>query len=315
MSTARPSTPPSISRRHFLLETTLAASALSLAGKVATPTAHAAVTPARTTWPISVFSKPFQHLNAEATAEFVESIGWDGIECPVRPKGQIEPEKAADLLPAYVQALKQRGREMYLATTDITRIDQKFAESTLRALSKSGVRRIRLGYYKYDLSRSPADQIGEAAAALRDIAAACGELGIQAGYQNHSGRNYMGAPVWDIYSAIKDLDPRHMGFCFDIGHATVEGGTDWPIQAKLVESHLTTVYIKDFFWKKSEKGWQAAWCPLGDGMVNRSYFESLRKTSYRGPVSQHHEYHWTSESEMTAMMRRDLRVLKEWLAA
>ncbi len=52
------------------------------------------------------FTKPFQNLNFEDTANTVAEIGWDGIECPVRPKGQIEPEHAPDELPRLVEALK-----------------------------------------------------------------------------------------------------------------------------------------------------------------------------------------------------------------
>ena len=66
------------------------------------------------------FTKPFQNLNFEETANTVGEIGWDGIECPVRPKGQIEPERAPDELPRLVEALKKRDRELTLMTTAIT---------------------------------------------------------------------------------------------------------------------------------------------------------------------------------------------------
>ena len=29
----------------------------------------------------------------------------------------------------------------------------------------------------------------------------------------------VGAPLWDIWTMIKDLDPRDLGVCFDIAHA------------------------------------------------------------------------------------------------
>lgn len=310
-----PSPASPLSRRRFIRETTLAASALGLAGNAVLAAAEPATSSGRIAYPTCVFSKPFQGLNAEKTADFVASIGWDGIECPVRAKGQIEPEKAPDLLPAYVEALKKRGLELFVATTDIQRIDQKHAESTLRTLAKQGVKRLRLGFFKYDLSRSPASQLVDVGAAVRDIAAACKELGLQAGFQNHSGRTYVGAPIWDVYSIIKDLDPRHMGFCFDIGHATIEGGLAWPIQAKLAEPFYTAVYVKDFVWKKTDKGWRESWCLLGDGMVDRAFFDTLKKSSYRGPICQHHEYRWANDAEMATMMRHDLSVLKSWLAA
>ncbi|MBP8255768.1 MAG: sugar phosphate isomerase/epimerase [Opitutaceae bacterium] len=309
------SSPAPLSRRRFLIDSTLAASALGLVSRSAAAMASPSGRTSGARWPIAVFSKAFQHLDAEKTAELVASIGFNGIECPVRPKGQIEPEKVPDLLPVYVDALRKRGCDMLIATTDITRIDQKYAHSTLRALSKQGVRRIRLGYYKYDLSRSPADQLADVGAQLKDIAAACSELGIQAGYQNHSGRNYVGAPVWDIYSVIRNLDPRHIGFCFDICHATIEGGLDWRIQAKLAEPRLTAVYLKDFIWTKTEKGWIPEQCQLGKGTVDRTFLTTLKESSYSGPLCQHHEYRWKDDAELIAKMRQDLSTLKQWLAA
>ncbi len=308
--------PPALplSRRRFIQDSTLAVS-LGLAGNAAA----AAIEPARSSnridFPTCVFSKPFQGLNPEKTADFVASIGWDGIECPVRAKGQVEPGKVADVLPAYVEALRKRGLELFIATTDIQRIDQKHAESVLRTLSKLGIKRVRLGFFRYDLARSLTAQLAEVGAALRDIAAACKDLGLQAGFQNHSGRVFIGAPVWDVYSIIKDLDPRHMGFCFDIGHATIEGGLAWPLHAKVAEPFYTAVLVKDFVWKKTDKGWRESWCLLGDGMVNRAFFDTLKKSPYRGPICQHHEYRWSDESEMATMMRHDLNVLKTWLAA
>src|SRR5262249_55179629 len=147
-----------------------------------------------------------------------------------------------------------------------------------------------LGPFPYDSHVWPPDRLKEIAPALREIAAACQELGLQAGFQNHSGSGRVGAPVWDVFSMIRDLDPRYMGFCFDICHAAVEGGLSWPVQARLVEPFLTAVVVKDFYWKKEAAGGKEIWCPLGEGMVNRSFFDWLKKTRYRGPICQHHEY-------------------------
>ena len=228
--------PSTLSRRSFLSQTAVATAALTLGARAAAP-----ATPPRR--PIIVFSKPFQNLGAEQTAAYVAEIGWDGIECPVRAKGQIEPTRVADDLPRFTTALRRRGLDLYLATTEITSLSQKNAESTLRALAQHGVKRFRLGYWKYDLTRSPADQLKEITPALRDLAAACKDLGLQAGFQNHSGHNYVGAPIWDVFSLIRDLDPAHCGMCFDIGHATIEGGLSWPTQAKLIAPFYTAVYI------------------------------------------------------------------------
>ena len=63
-------------------------------------------------FPLIGFSKPFQKLDAERTAELVAAVGWDGIECPVRARGQVEPERAPDELPKFAEALRRRGRDV-----------------------------------------------------------------------------------------------------------------------------------------------------------------------------------------------------------
>ena len=261
------------------------------------------------------FTKPFQNLNCNDTANTVAEIGWDGIECPVRPKGQIEPERAPDELPMMVEALKKRGKELTIMTTAITSVSQPHTEQLLRTAAKLGIRRYRLGFLKYDLARSIADQVKEIGARLRDLAAFNRELGLQAGFQNHSGRDQVGAPVWDLWMMIKDLDPRHLGVCFDIGHATIEGGLSHAIEAHLVQRHFTAVFVKDFLWERTDNAWRERWVPLGDGMVEKSFFKWLKTTTFDGPISQHHEYDHGQGEPMIAKLQKDLKVLREWLAA
>ncbi len=302
--------PLPLSRRAFLLQTALAGCAVRAGAAADSPAAEAGAAPR---FPLIGFSKPFQALSPERTAEMVAAVGWDGVEMPVRARGQVEPERAPDDLPGYVDALRRARRDIYIATTDITSIRQPHAETVLRTAARLGIKRVRLGPWMYRPDQPPADRLKEIAPALRDLADACRDLGLQAGVQNHSGRRYVGAPVWDVYSMIRDLDPRHIGMCFDIGHATVEGGLSWPIEARLMEPFYTAVYVKDFVWKKEADGWKESWCPLGEGMVSRTFFDGLRKSAYRGPISQHHEYELGDERQMLAHMQRDLRALKAWL--
>ncbi len=259
------------------------------------------------------FSKAFQQYTAGQTADLVAAVGWDGIEIPVRAQGQIEPERAPDELPKFAEALGLLHKGIYIVATDITSLRTPHAEIVLRTMAKLGIKRLRLGFFFYAPDQQPTERLKEIAPALKDIADACKDLGLQAGFQNHSGARNVGAPVWDIYSMIQSLDPRHMGFCFDIGHATVEGGLSWPVQAKLAEPFYAAILVKDFVWKKEPGGWTNQWCPLGEGMVHRSFFEQLKKSAYRGPVSQYHEYDLGDPRQMLAHFQADLKVLDEWL--
>lgn len=79
------------------------------------------------------------------------------------------------------------------------------------------------------------------------------------------------------------------------------------------ERYRTAVFVKDFLWKKGAKGWNPEWCHLGEGMVNRAFFDQLKASAYRGPISQHHEYPHGDTKQMVGHMQHDLKVLKEWL--
>ncbi len=295
-----------MNRRRFLT-----ASSIAAAGTLLPNLTQAAP---KSRFPIIGFSKPFQSLSYKDTADMVSDIGWDGIECPVRPKGQIEPERATDELPKLVEALRKNGKEITLMTTRIRGVDEPHTETLLRTAAKLGIKKYRMDYWKYDRNRPVMDQLNEHKAKIKELAAMSAEFGIQCNYQNHSGKAYVGAAVWDIHYMIKDLDPKGVGVCFDIGHATAEGGYAWETHAQLMEPRYGVIYMKDFKWAKTSKGWKATWCPVGEGMVNKVYFERLKKSSYKGAISQHHEYPEAKGSEMVKYLKRDLKALKAWLA-
>lgn len=259
------------------------------------------------------FTKPFQTASPSEVADIVAEVGWDGIECPVRPKGQIEPERVEDELPRLVEAIRKVGREVTLLSTGIKQVDP-LAERVLRTASKLGIRRYRMAFWTYKPGKPIPEQVAEIRAAMRDLAALNKELGLCGAHQNHSGSAFFGAPVWDIYETIRDCDPKHLGICFDIGHATIEGGLSWPIEARLMRPYFAAVFLKDFLWQRSAKGWNVQWCPLGQGMVDRKFFTMLRQSRYDGPISQHHEYEVGTGAAMIAAMKKDLLVLKQWLA-
>ena len=267
--------------------------------------------------PIIGFTKPFADRSFAETADLVAEVGWDGVEVAVRPgkSTHIAPERVADDLPRLVEELRRRDRELSLVTTGVVRVDES-AEQVLRTVAAVGCRRVRLGFVRYPPGVPPAKLLAECRGPFGEIAALCRELGLQAGYQNHSGADFFGAPVWDLWDVIRDLDPAHIGACFDIGHATVEGGMAWPLHARLMADRLVAVFVKDFAWERTPAGQRASWCPLGEGVVDRSFFTWLRGTGYAGPISQHHEYPGLGAgAEMVAAFKRDLAVLRDWLAA
>jgi sugar phosphate isomerase/epimerase len=289
-----------LSRRTFLRTTATAA--------LAAPLTRAA----EPAWPVITFTKPFQQAGYARTAEIVSDVGWRGIELPLRAKGQIEPERVEEELPKMVEALKARGLSVDLITTDIVTTNTAHAEKVLRTAKALGITRYRTGFYRYKGDESPKAQIDALKPQFRDLAAMNKQLGMRGGVQNHSGSGYIGCAVWDIFELVRELDPAALGICFDIGHATLEGGQSWPVEARLMEPWMVCVYVKDFRWERGAKGFEPKWGPLGEGMVRREFFAWLRKSSYRGPISQHCEYLVGDTPENIAQFKKDWAVLREW---
>jgi sugar phosphate isomerase/epimerase len=237
-------------------------------------------------------------------------LGFSGIEATVRAGGHVLPRNVEDDLPRLHEALQKRGLEITIMATDINAADQPRAELVLRTAAKLGIRRYRMQWYRYDAGKPILPQLDLIAAKLRPLAQLTRQLSMSAIYQNHSGPDWVGAPVWDIYRLLKDYDPRTIGIGFDIHHATVEGGLSWPIQFKLVASNLAAVYVKDFVWEKGK----VKDVPLGDGQVDRKFFTMVRESGFTGPVCLQVEYlDGKNEDLLSNAFGRDLATLRSWL--
>jgi len=299
-------------RRRFLQNASLLAG--SLAATAFTPASAAAEKANK----LCFFTKHLQGLSFDDIASLAVEMGVDGVESPIRPKGHIEPEKVEDELPKYVEALKKQNLELMIMTSGINEVSaEQRTEAVLRTAAKLGVKRFRMLYYKYDLSKPIWAQLQEVKPRLKDLIQLCQEIGIQPLFQNHSGKDYFGAPIWDIYSLMQEYQPEQFSFCYDIFHATVEGGMQWPLSAALTSTHRGAVYFKDFQWQ----GRKSETCPLGEGQVDPAFAKQLVAQGYRGPISLHVEYLKgdARRPEVLAEFKkahvRDLAKLKSWLAA
>ena len=298
----------SITRRKFLATTAaLAATACSLPGL------GASVEKPGRRFTFIVFSKAFQDLSPDETADLVAEAGLDGIECPVRAGGQVLPERVEEDLPKMAEALRKRGLALPLITTDIRKAGNELDHRVLKTGGKLGIPFYRLGWSNYASEPGIPEQLVQQTKDLATLADWNKECGVCACLQNHSGANYVGAAVWDAWQVLKDLNPKFFGTAFDIGHATVEGGYAWKIHARLMEPFRRVIYVKDFTWKQNKGKWTAEWCPLGQGMISPEFFKTVQKSTFSGPISLHVEYPAGKGKELLAALKQDAKTLRSWL--
>jgi sugar phosphate isomerase/epimerase len=276
---------------------------------------------------VAIFSKHLQFIPSAELANTAAELGFDGIDITVRAGGHVEPARAAQDLPPLVSLIRRLELEVPMVTTDIVDVSSSNARVVLKTLADLGIRYYRWGGFKYREDQPLALQMEDFQQRSAQLAALNAEYNVCAIYHTHSGVDLVGAPVWDIFQILKDLDTNAVAINYDVGHATVEGGLGgWMDSFSLAEHAIRGVAFKDFVWQKSRGGnWEPAWVPLGEGMVRFALFCSmLGKTSFNGPVQLHFEYplggadagkrQLTIEREQVfAAMRRDLRQLRGYL--
>ena len=213
----------------------------------------AATVPASKT-PVCGFSKHFQWLPLPEAAKLAASIGYDGLDLTLRKNGHIEPARVTDDLPKAVEQVKAAGIAVPMVTTDIVDPQSPHAETVIKTLAQLGIKRYRWGGFRYDYSKPLPPQLEDAHRRSKDLAALNKQYGVCAMYHTHSGRNQLGASMWDIWYVLRGLDHSAVGVNLDIGHATVEGG-------------------------------------LGQGMVDFPQFLTmLKQAGFEGPIQLHMEY-------------------------
>jgi len=276
---------------------------------------------------VAIFSKHLQFLEGEALARAAAEMGYDGIDITVRKGGHVAPEKVRQDLPALVKTIRSHGLEVPMITTDIVDADTPFAEDMVAAATGLGIQNYRFGGFKYTAEPYPR-QLASFRPRLAKLAALNARYRACAMYHTHSGKDVVGASIWDLHILMQDIDPAQVGVNFDVAHATIEGGVGGWINAfRITGPHLRGIAVKDFAWAKDAKGsWQPQWRPLGDGMVHVGEFLAMvRAAGFRGPLQQHFEYPLGGandgktqismpQGEVFAAMKRDLATLRGQLA-
>jgi len=275
-------------RRNFIKTTGLSAAGISLAGN---GMADAASTAKNLKRPLCAFTKCLQFLNFDQIAEVIARQGFDGADITVRPGGQIEPENVKTELPKAVKTLQKAGVEIPMMVTAVTDADNPVEITTLQVAADAGIRYYRMGWLAYDFTKTIQQNLDFFKTIFEKLAKLNEKLGIHGGYQNHSGL-HVGAPVWDLYDLVKDVDPKYLGVQYDIRHAVTEGGYCWILGMKRVEPWIRTICIKDFVWGREAKGgWKHQNVPLGEGMVSfDDFLKEYAQLKVEAPVSIHFEY-------------------------
>ncbi len=311
----------SLSRREFLASSSIAALVVPLAGRG--ESSAPAAGGFRGT--LCLFSKPVPQLSWQELARSAKQAGFEGIDLTVRSGGHVQPLRAAEDLPKAVAAIRAEGLKVPMVTSELVSAEDPTAVPILRAMHDLSIPFLKPGYYHYKF-RDVRKEVAAAGQKLRGLAELAGKHGVQVGYHSHAG--YIGGLIWDFAPEMDKLDPKWAGYYYDLENVSEEGGVEgWRSAANLAMPRMKMLAVKDFYWKKTDKGWQPTTCPLGEGMCrHKEVLKLAAEGGFHGPISLHIEYQSPGVSDdqgialarekdetVMAAARRDLNTLKSLL--
>ncbi len=246
----------------------------------------------------SVFTKPWKVPLVEL-AELVRGFGFEGIELPVRPGYQVEPQNVIRDLPVAVRQLAERGVRVFSVAGPAD-------EPTIAACAESGVPIIRvmakIGVDGYLATEARTRREYDALVPLLD------RYHVKLGVQNHSGDyvcNAMG-----LRHLLESYDPRHICAVWDAAHTALNGEAP-ELALDIVWSHLGMVNLKNAFWRRvngpeaETACWQPYWTSGRQGLASwPRVVAELQRRSFRGVVCLTAEY--TDEASVNRLIAEDL---------
>lgn len=240
---------------------------------------------------LHVFSKHLQFLDYPDMADAAAELGFDGVDLTVRHGGHVLPGNVKEDLPKAVEAIKKAGLLADMMATNVNNAwDQEYRD-VLQTASRLGIKWYRLGYFRLNPQHPIPEELADFNRQMQQLAKFNKSLGLQGGYQNHAGSNYVGSNIWEIWQILEDTPADALGCQYDIRHAVVEGGLSWPTALRLIQPRINCLVLKDFVWKKEGDKWKVVNVPLGQGMVDfKTYFKLLKSYQVDVPVSIHFEY-------------------------
>jgi len=261
--------------------------------------------------PVVVFTKHLQFLEYAELAVTAKGLGVDGLDLTVRKGGHVLPERVAEDLPRAVGLIQAQGLTVPMITTELKSGGDAYARDILKQASALGIRYFRIGGHVYEKGVEPMVTLDKVTEDLKSLAALAEEYDMVAGYHNHSGRGYVGAPLWDLREVYERVGSEHLGSNLDFGHTTVEGALgDWEITTRVMARYTKMVAVKDFRWTENKPEWLA----LGKGVVKtEDMLRMVLKRGFRGPISVHHEYPVPSNEVLLEEIKASVKLVRDIL--
>jgi len=257
--------------------------------------------------PLTVFTKPWRTLPLERLAQRVREMGFDGVELPVRPGFQVEPQNVDRDLPRAARIFADAGLKIWS-------IAGAAEERMIAACGNAGVPIIRV-MVKIDMMKGYRACVEETRRQYERIVGLLERYRVTIGVQNHEGP-FVGSAA-GLMDVIEGFEPRHVCAVLDFAHCALAGEPE-EIALDIVSGHLGMVNLKNAIRQRvpTDPGepakWRVAWVPGREGFASwQRIAHLLRLRQYRIPVCLTAEY--SDEAAVDRLILEDLAYAKELL--
>jgi sugar phosphate isomerase/epimerase len=259
-------------------------------------------TPSRYT----VFTKPWPDLSPDELGAFVARMGFDGVELPVRPGYQVDPDNALKMLPLAAETLGKHG-------VDLVSVAGPCTEAMIRACGEAGRPILRI------MVKVPSetDYLSHIERTQREWDALLPVLessGVTLGVQNHKDRFLTHA--MHLYHAVSRYDPKRVGAVWDAAHNAF-AGADPELALDVIGSHLCLVNLKNGLWEPDGTGelgvtqWKSRWVAGDEGLCDwPRVVTELKRRGYTGDICLTAEYTVSDVGTVERMVIKDLQLAK-----
>lgn len=250
-----------MNRRGFI-QTSAAALAAGILNRPMAAQSGAALTPApsspsaasgpRKKLTVDVYSRHLQWLrSADEVAEAAIEMNYGGVDITVRPyPGHVDPDKVATDLPPFVQTLRNHGLQVSMITCPITDADSPNAERILETASSLGIYHYWWGTFRYDPSKPVLEQLDQLKPRVEKLAQLNEKYKMKALYHTYSMPGAVGCNVWDFLYVLRNFDPAHVAFHWDVGHTSLAGGNGtWADSLRAAGPYVGGLSAKEYIYE------------------------------------------------------------------
>ncbi len=236
---------------------------LVAAAGTAVVTARQVATPKKAQ--LCLVSRHLQWASIEEGIATAAEAGCRGIAWTVRGGAHIVAENVERDLRKAVELTRKAGLDAPMVITAIVDAQSPRAEAILSTMQSLGIRYFRAPSFRYDYAQELEPQLEALKPRIGGLAALNQKYGTTAMYHTHSGAGNIGGGVWDLWLVLKQFDRELVGLNYDLGHATIRGGTGWVESSHFAHKFVHGLSVKDFRWAKGGGGRRAGRLVGGNG--------------------------------------------------